>query len=108
MTPIQAIAASGTVASAATVVAQSAVEDGISPTTGWAGGLVVAGVGVYLWMDRRERAAQHAESERRRAADERQARYRAEDRDRIAELEREIVRLHDRIIDILQERKPDG
>lgn len=43
--------AAASIGGASAVVAQSALTDGLDPTTGWAGGIIVGGVGVFgLWF----------------------------------------------------------
>jgi len=93
-TPSQLIAAASTVGAATAVLAQSAANDGISPTTGWAGGIIAGGVAVFTYLDRRTRRDEADAAELRRADD---AATRAE----LAEARAEIRRLNDRIIEII-------
>lgn len=60
--------AAGSLSAAAAIVAQSAVTDGLDPTTGWAGGIIVGGVGVFgLWFRYWSKAEANRIAERREA-----------------------------------------
>lgn len=83
MTAEQAAVAAGSVMSAATIVGASAIKDGVDPTTGWAGGIIVAGATVFLFMDRRAQKERREEAENHRRRDE-------EDALRIQRLEAQI------------------
>ena len=93
-TAAQIIAAASTTSAAAVVVAQSAATDGITPTTGWAGGIIAGGVAVFTYLDRRTRRDQSDAARLRREDD-------AIVRDELAAARLEIRRLNDRIADIL-------
>lgn len=81
---------SGTVASSATLVASSVVTDGLDPTTGWAGGIVVSGVAIILgvWRYLIKPRLDTYEVERRAHDAELRGRL-AESEDRVRELEAE-------------------
>jgi len=110
MTPAQAMAFAGPVAAASTVVAQSAIEDGLNRGSAWSVGLIVGGVAVFTFLDRRNQKQNDETNALRRAEDIKRE-------DRIAQLETriellqaqhvaEVQRLTDRIIHLLQEGKP--
>lgn len=97
----QAFTMGATVASATTYIAQSAVTDGLDPTTGWAGGIVIAGVAVFLFFDRREQVRRKEENSQRRAEDEKKDQ-------KIRDLEAEVQRLNETIRDDLRRRLDEG
>lgn len=78
--------AAASVGGAAAVVAQSAVTDGLDPTTGWAGGIIVGGVAVFgLWYRFWAKGEAERNAERRKAD--------AEKDQRIHDLEAEVLEL---------------
>ncbi len=93
----QLLVMGGTVGASIGIMAQQVVDSGASPSLAVQGVLLGFGIAVYVWFDRRERAAMRERNLERRQADE------AKDRE-IEQLRTEVARLHSRIYRILEGR----
>lgn len=97
--PGAAIAGSS-IASAAVVVGQSAVEDGLNGTTGWAVGVIVGGLAVWRFYWR-----QTVKSEQERATERREAD--AHKDGEIAALRAELSEVRNRYESLLRGEAPN-